>query len=265
MLQQVESTVVTNDPSDISKEVIEQGSGKKEAVERGNGKKKMTVLGRYSREEVFAATIEYFEGDKLAADTWISKYALRDGDGCYVERTPADMHRRLAREFARIEGMYENPMGEEEIFDLLSDWTVVAQGSPMSGIGNPSQLQSVSNCFGLPPPFDSYGGILFTDQQQAQIMKRRGGVGFDVSTLRPRGLPTANAAHTTDGLGAFMERFSRTCGEVGQGGRRGALMLTCDVHHPEIRRFISIKDDRVKCRKCGHEERTRVTKAKGRG
>jgi len=252
-LQQAESTVVMKDSPDVSKKTGEDGSG--------NGKHATTVHGTYSHEEVSAATLEFFDGDELAADTWVSKYALRDGDGRYVEKTPPDMHCRLAREFARIEKSYENPMSEEEIFGLLSDWTVVAQGSPMSGVGNPFQLQSVSNCFGISPPFDSYGGILLTDQQQAQIMKRRGGVGTDISTLRPKGMPTANAAHTTDGLGIFMERFSHTCGEVGQGGRRGALMLTCDVHHPEIRRFIGIKDERSSCRVCGHEERTRVTKA----
>ncbi len=201
----------------------------------------------YTFPQVLEATKEYFQGDELAASTWATKYALRDQDGNYVERTPADMHRRLAREFARIEAKYKNPMSEDEIFSLFDRFRyVVAQGSPMSAVGNPYKIQSVSNCFVVQSPADSYGGILHTDQQQAQIMKRRGGVGFDLSTIRPRGLPTANAAQTTDGIGIFMDRFSNTCREVAQGGRRGALMLTLDVHHPEVRTFINIKRDLVR-------------------
>jgi ribonucleoside-diphosphate reductase alpha chain len=154
------------------------------------------------------------------------------------------MHKRLAREFARIERNYPNPLSEEEIFGYLDQFKyIIPQGSPMAGIGNPYQVMSISNCFVVQSPYDSYGGILKTDQEQAQIMKRRGGVGFDISTIRPRGLPTANAAQTTDGIGVFMERFSNTCREVAQGGRRGALMLTLSVHHPEIRTFIHIKED----------------------
>jgi ribonucleoside-diphosphate reductase alpha chain len=154
------------------------------------------------------------------------------------------MHRRLAREFARIEAKYPNPMGEEEIYDLLKGFAqVVPQGSPMSGIGNPYQLQSLSNCFVVEQPHDSYAGILFTDQEQVQIMKRRGGVGFDISKIRPKGQPTTNAARTTDGIGVFMERFSNSTREVAQGGRRGALMLTIDCRHPEIETFIDVKRD----------------------
>jgi ribonucleoside-diphosphate reductase alpha chain len=154
------------------------------------------------------------------------------------------MHKRLAREFARIESKYPNPMSEDDIFDYLDQFKyIIPQGSPMAGIGNPFRVMSISNCFVIQSPYDSYGGILKTDQEQAQIMKRRGGVGFDISTIRPRGLPTANAAQTTDGIGVFMERFSNTCREVAQGGRRGALMLTLSVHHPEIRTFIHIKED----------------------
>jgi ribonucleoside-diphosphate reductase alpha chain len=198
----------------------------------------------YSFAEILEASTVYFRGDTLAANTWATKYALRNLEGNYVEKTPADMHRRLAREFARIELRYKNPMSESEIFSLFDGFKyVVAQGSPMSAVGNPYKLQSVSNCFVVPSPEDSYGGILHTDQQQAQIMKRRGGVGFDISTIRPQGLPTANAAQTTDGIGIFMDRFSNTCREVAQGGRRGALMLTLDVHHPEVRTFINIKRD----------------------
>lgn len=203
----------------------------------------------YTIEECIKASLEYFDGDELAASVFVSKYALRDEHGNLLEKTPADMHLRLAKEFARIESKYPNPLSVEEIFRLLSDvkmtpeqaekatlselheaacgfGPVVPQGSPMSAIGNEYKLQSLSNCFVISPPEDSYGGILFTDQEQAQIMKRRGGVGFDISSIRPRGMVTANAAGTTDGIGVFMERFSNTCREVAQGGRRGALMQT---------------------------------------
>jgi ribonucleotide reductase alpha subunit len=197
----------------------------------------------YTYDEVRRESITYFKGDELAAEVFAGKYALRDAKSQLYELTPADMHRRLAREFARVENKYPNPMSESEIYDLLSSWKVVPQGSPMSAVGNPHQYQSLSNCFVIESPQDSYGGILRADQEQAQIMKRRGGVGFDVSTIRPRGLTTSNAARTTDGIGVFMERFSNTCREVAQGGRRGALMLTISVHHPEIRTFINIKRD----------------------
>lgn len=221
----------------------------------------------YSREEAYTASLSYFRGDELAADVFVSKYALRNHSGELLELTPTDMHIRLTKEFARIEQKYPNPMSEQEIFSLLADvdhipepqrltmaleelaaqshgmGSVIPQGSPMSAMGNPYQYQSLSNCFVIESPYDSYAGILKADQEQAQIMKRRGGVGFDVSTIRPKGLITANAARTTDGIGVFMERFSNTCREVAQGGRRGALMLTIDVHHPEIRTFINIKRD----------------------
>ena len=196
-----------------------------------------------TRAEVRAACVEYFHGDDLAADVFL-KYALRAGEN-FVELTPKDMHRRLANEFARIEAKYENPLSADEIFELFDEFRdVIPQGSPMSGIGNDNQIQSLSNCFVVESPHDSYGGILFSDQQQVQIMKRRGGVGFDISSIRPRGLPTKNAAHTTDGIGVFMDRFSNSCREVAQGGRRGALMLTIDCRHPEILNFIDIKRDK---------------------
>jgi len=221
----------------------------------------------FKQEEAIAASLEYFKGDELAASVFVSKYALRDAAGNLLEKTPSDMHLRLAREFARIEAKYPNPLSEKEIFCLLADvehidvseravmtleqlasssrglGPVVPQGSPMSAMGNPYKLQSLSNCFVIDSPQDSYGGILFTDQEQAQIMKRRGGVGFDVSSIRPKGMLTANAAGTTDGIGVFMERFSNTCREVAQGGRRGALMLTISVMHPEVETFINIKRD----------------------
>ena len=197
----------------------------------------------FDKQKVQAELSKYFGGDELAPDVFW-KYALRDTADAVVETHPDQIHRRLAREFARIEAKYPNPLSEEEIYDLLRDFKkVVPQGSPMSGIGNPYQLQSLSNCFVVESPHDSYAGILFTDQEQVQIMKRRGGVGFDISTIRPRGMPTTNAARTTDGIGIFMERFSNSTREVAQGGRRGALMLSIHCAHPEIETFIDIKRD----------------------
>ena len=197
----------------------------------------------YTRDEAYAASLDYFKGDELAASVFVSKYALRDVDGNLLEETPSDMHARLASEFARIEKKYVNGMPFTEILQHLTSWEIVPQGSPMSAMGNPYKMQSLSNCFVIDAPQDSYGGILYADQEQAQIMKRRGGVGFDISTIRPKGEKTANAAGTTDGIGIFMERFSNTCREVAQGGRRGALMLTISVKHPEIETFINIKRD----------------------
>lgn len=198
----------------------------------------------FSYEEAMKDSISYFNGDELAAGVFVGKYALRDQDGNILESNPDQMHRRLAKEFARIEANYPNPLTEEEIYNLFKNFEfVIPQGSPMSAIGNNYQIQSVSNCFVIESPKDSYSGILKTDQEQAQIMKRRGGVGFDISNIRPKGSKTKNAARTTDGIGVFMERFSNTCREVAQGGRRGALMLTISCHHPEIRTFINIKKD----------------------
>jgi ribonucleoside-diphosphate reductase alpha chain len=200
----------------------------------------------YSHQEARAATINYFNGDELAADVWISKYALKNEKGELLEKTPVDMHHRLAKEFARIEAKYPNPLSEEQIFDYLKKWEIVPQGSPMSGIGNNFQLQSLSNCFVIESCQDSFGSILKTDEEQCQIMKRRGGVGHDISAIRPSGAPTKNAAKTTDGISAFMERFSNSCRTTAQGGRRGALMLSIDVAHAEIETFIDIKRDRTK-------------------
>jgi len=200
----------------------------------------------YKRSEVIETSRNYYNGDELAADV-VTKYFLRDHEGEFLEESPDQMHRRLAKEFARAESKYPNPMSEEEIYLLFKDFgEVIPQGSPMSAIGNPYQLQSLSNCFVIDQPDDSYGGILFTDQEQVQIMKRRGGVGFDISKIRPKGVPTSNAARTTDGIGIFMDRFSNSCREVAQGGRRGALMLTIDCRHPEIETFINIKRDRTR-------------------
>jgi ribonucleoside-diphosphate reductase alpha chain len=197
----------------------------------------------YTKEEVVAASLEYHGGDALAAEVFL-KYALHNPTGMYEELTPDDMHKRLAREFARMEQKFggANAMSFAEIYGLLKDYKyIAAQGSPSSGIGNPHQIQSLSNCFVIEPPFDSYGGILHTDQEQVQIMKRRGGVGFDISPIRPKGMHTSNAAKTTDGIGPYLQRFSSSCREVAQGGRRGALMLSISCNHPEIETFINIK------------------------
>ena len=200
----------------------------------------------YTYDEVRDASVSYFSGDELAADVFAGKYALQDLKGVLYERTPDDMHDRAAGEFYRAECKYTNPLALEEIKRLLKSWEVVPQGGPLSAIGNPFQVQSLSNCFVVQSPYDSYGGIMKTDQEEVQIMKRRGGVGFDLSTIRPRGLPAANAARTTDGIGVFMERYSNTCREVAQGGRRGALMLTISVHHPEVLTFANIKRNKKK-------------------
>lgn len=198
----------------------------------------------YTKDDVQKATLEYFQGDELATDAWIKKYALKNEGGELLELTPDDTHRRLSREFARIEARYVQPMSEEEIYSYFKNFSrIVPQGSPMSAVGNPYRYQSISNCFVIESPYDSYGGIMKTDEEQAQIMKRRGGVGFDISSIRPKGMLTANAAGTTDGIGVFMQRYSNTTKEVAQGGRRGALMITCSVHHPEIETFITIKRD----------------------
>jgi len=204
-------------------------------------------MANYTHEEVKEATLSYFSGDAMACDVWMSKYALQDKEGNFKELTPEDTHKRLAKEFARIEQKYPNPISEEEIFSYFDHFKyIIPQGSPMEGIGNDYRLQSLSNCFVIESPADSYGGILRTDQEQAQLMKRRGGVGFDISNIRPKGMQTNNAAKTTDGIGIFMERFSNTTREVAQNGRRGALILSCAVNHPQIETFITIKNDRTK-------------------
>ena len=197
----------------------------------------------YTRQEVLEESRAYFKGDELAADV-VTKYLLCDADDNFLERSPDDMHHRLAGEFARIEKKYPNAMSEEEIYQLFKNFKdVIPQGSPMSGVGNEHRLQSLSNCFVIASPEDSYGGILLTDQEQVQIMKRRGGVGFDISPIRPKDMATSNAAKTTDGIGVFLERYSNSCREVAQKGRRGALMMTIDCRHPEIETFINIKRD----------------------
>jgi ribonucleoside-diphosphate reductase alpha chain len=198
----------------------------------------------YTFEESLAASTEYFGGDSMAANVWVSKYALKDSEGNLYELTPNDMHRRIAREIARIEKRYPNPMSEDEIYELLKDFKyLVPQGSPMAGIGNPIQIGSLSNCFviGQEKPADSYGGIMRIDQEQVQLMKRRGGVGHDLSHIRPKGSPVKNTALTSTGIVPFMERYSNSTREVAQDGRRGALMMTISVRHPDVQDFIDAK------------------------
>ncbi|MBQ9217652.1 MAG: adenosylcobalamin-dependent ribonucleoside-diphosphate reductase [Muribaculaceae bacterium] len=198
----------------------------------------------YTYQEVYDATLKYFEGDELAARVWASKYALKDSYGNIYELTPDDMHRRIAREIARIEKKYPNPMSEEKIFELMRHFRyIVPQGSPMAGIGNNFQVGSLSNCFviGLDGEPDSYGGIIKIDEEQVQLMKRRGGVGHDLSHIRPKGSPVKNSALTSTGLVPFMERYSNSTREVAQDGRRGALMLTVSIKHPDSESFIDAK------------------------
>ena len=204
----------------------------------------MSSQTNYTYDSALEATLEYFGGDQLAAQVWVNKYALKDSEGNLYELTPADMHRRLARELARIENKYPSPMSEDEIFGLLDHFRyVVPQGSPMAGIGNNYQAASLSNCFvvGIDGKPDSYGGIMRIDQEQVQLMKRRGGVGHDLSHLRPKGAPVKNSALTSTGLVPFMERYSNSTREVAQDGRRGALMLTVSIKHPDAEGFIDAK------------------------
>jgi ribonucleoside-diphosphate reductase alpha chain len=199
---------------------------------------------QYSHEEVLKAATEYFEGDNLAASVWMNKYALKDSKGNLYELTPADMHRRIAREIARIEKKYPNPMSEDEIFEVLDRFRyIVPAGSPMAGIGNDYQISSLSNCFviGNDGDSDSYGGIMKIDQEQVQLMKRRGGVGHDLSHIRPKGSPVKNTALTSTGVVPFMERYSNSTREVAQDGRRGALMLSISIKHPDSEKFIDAK------------------------
>lgn len=198
----------------------------------------------YTYDQAYEASLKYFDGDALAAQVWVSKYALKDSDGNIFELTPDDMHHRLACEIARIEAKYPQGMSEEDVFELLRNFKyVVPQGSPMAGIGNDMQVGSLSNCFvvGIDKKPDSYGGIMRIDQEQVQLMKRRGGVGHDLSHLRPKGMAVKNSALTSTGLVPFMERYSNSTREVAQDGRRGALMLTVSIKHPDAEGFIDAK------------------------
>ncbi|MBQ5895802.1 MAG: adenosylcobalamin-dependent ribonucleoside-diphosphate reductase [Bacteroidaceae bacterium] len=198
----------------------------------------------YTYDEAFKASLDYFNGDELAARVWVNKYAVKDSYGNIYEKSPEDMHWRIANEIARIESKYENPMTAQEVFDLLDKFRyIVPSGSPMTGIGNDFQVASLSNCFviGMDGKADSYGGIIRIDEEQVQLMKRRGGVGHDLSHIRPKGSPVKNSALTSTGLVPFMERYSNSTREVAQDGRRGALMLSVSIKHPDAEAFIDAK------------------------
>ena len=198
----------------------------------------------YTYDEAFKASLEYFGGDELAARVWVNKYAMKDSFGHIFERSPRDMHHRIAAEIARIEKKYNNPVSEEEVFALLDHFRyLVPAGSPMTGIGNHHQIASLSNCFviGIDGNADSYGSIMKLDEEQVQLMKRRGGVGHDLSGIRPKGSPVKNSALTSTGIVPFMERYSNSTREVAQDGRRGALMLSIAIRHPEAEAFIDAK------------------------
>ena len=198
----------------------------------------------YTYDEAYNASLEYFNGDELAARVWVNKYAVKDSFGNIYEKSPVDMHWRIANEIARIEAKYPNPMSAQQLFDLMNHFKyIVPQGSPMTGIGNNFQIASLSNCFviGMDGSADSYGAIIRIDEEQVQLMKRRGGVGHDLSHIRPKGSPVKNSALTSTGLVPFMERYSNSTREVAQDGRRGALMLSVSIKHPDSEAFIDAK------------------------
>ncbi len=213
-------------------------------IEESKVREEKEIQQTYSFDEAFKASRDYFKGDELAARVWVNKYALKDSAGKIYERTPDDMHRRLASEISRIEKRYPNPLSFDELFDLMRGFKyIVPQGSPMTGIGNDFQIASLSNCFviGHEGRADSYGGIMKIDQEQVQLMKRRGGVGHDLSHIRPSGSPVLNSALSSTGVVPFMERYSNSTREVAQDGRRGALMLSIEVKHPDAEHFIDAK------------------------
>jgi ribonucleoside-diphosphate reductase alpha chain len=221
-------------------EVLKTVEGKNIEKSRNRGQDKVV----YSHEEAVEESIQYFKGDELAARVWANKYALKDSFGNLYEKSPDDMHHRLAREIHRVELKYKNPLSEELIYNVLKDFKyIVPQGGPMTGIGNDYQIASLSNCFviGNDGSSDSYGGIMKIDQEQVQLMKRRGGVGHDLSHIRPKGTPVLNSALTSTGVVPFMERYSNSTREVAQDGRRGALMLSISIKHPDSGKFIDAK------------------------
>jgi ribonucleoside-diphosphate reductase alpha chain len=221
-------------------EMQETGEGKNIEKSKNRGHEKVV----YSHDEAVQESIQYFKGDELAARVWANKYALKDSFGNLYEKSPDDMHRRLAREIHRVERKYKNPLSEELIYNVLKDFKyIVPQGGPMTGIGNDYQIASLSNCFviGNDGSSDSYGGIMKIDQEQVQLMKRRGGVGHDLSHIRPKGTPVLNSALTSTGVVPFMERYSNSTREVAQDGRRGALMLSISIKHPDSGKFIDAK------------------------
>ena len=219
-----------------------QKTGEAKTVEKSKTRVNEKVV--YSHEEAVEESIRYFNGDELAARVWANKYALKDSFGNLYEKSPDDMHRRIAREIHRVEMKYKNPLPEELIYNVLKDFKyIVPQGGPMTGIGNEYQIASLSNCFviGNEGSSDSYGGIMKIDQEQVQLMKRRGGVGHDLSHIRPKGTPVLNSALTSTGVVPFMERYSNSTREVAQDGRRGALMLSISIKHPDSGKFIDAK------------------------
>jgi len=231
-------------PEKVSEKSVSENRKKENAKEGNKQVEKKTEKNTYSHEEAVEASIQYFNGDELAARVWANKYALKDSFGNLYEKTPDDMHRRLAREIRRIEMKYKNPLPEELIYGVLKDFRyIVPQGGPMTGIGNEFQIASLSNCFviGNDGTSDSYGGIMKIDQEQVQLMKRRGGVGHDLSHIRPKGTPVLNSALTSTGVVPFMERYSNSTREVAQDGRRGALMLSISIKHPDSGKFIDAK------------------------
>ena len=220
-----------------SEKIAEKKSGKEDPADESRSK-------TYTHDEVISASIKYFNGDDLAARVWANKYALKDSFGRLYEKTPDDMHHRLAKEIYRIEKKYAEPVSEEKIYSVLKEFRyIIPQGGPMTGIGNNYQIASLSNCFviGNDGESDSYGGILKIDQEQVQLMKRRGGVGHDLSHIRPQGSPVLNSALTSTGVVPFMERYSNSTREVAQDGRRGALMLSISIKHPDSEKFIDAK------------------------
>ena len=221
-------------------EVQKSGEGGNMGKSKNRGHEKVV----YSHEEAVEESIQYFKGDELAARVWANKYALKDSFGNLYEKSPDDMHHRLAREIHRVEMKYKNPLSEELIYSVLKDFKyIVPQEGPMTGIGNDYQIASLSNCFviGNDGSSDSYGGIMKIDQEQVQLMKRRGGVGHDLSHIRPKGTPVLNSALTSTGVVPFMERYSNSTREVAQDGRRGALMLSISIKHPDSGKFIDAK------------------------
>jgi len=239
----VQQSVIASDVNTKKeKEPVIQQKGEKGDTKMGSEKEKEKKA--YSHDEAVEASISYFKGDELAARVWANKYALKDSFGNLFEKTPDDMHHRLAREIHRIELKYPNPLSEELIYSVLKDFRyIVPQGGPMTGIGNDYQIASLSNCFviGNDGSSDSYGGIMKIDQEQVQLMKRRGGVGHDLSHIRPKGTPVLNSALTSTGVVPFMERYSNSTREVAQDGRRGALMLSISIKHPDSGKFIDAK------------------------
>jgi len=222
---------------------------KEENLVPSNQKNDETTQKVYSFDEALAESIKYFKGDELAANVWINKYALKDSAGNIYESNPDHMHKRLAKEIARVEEKYENSYSEAEIYDVLKGFKyIVPQGGPMTGIGNDYQIGSLSNCFviGNDGNSDSYGGVMKIDEEQVQLMKRRGGVGHDLSHIRPKGSAVKNSALTSTGVVPFMERYSNSTREVAQDGRRGALMLSTSIKHPDAEHFIDAKLDGTK-------------------